>query len=69
MSTAMQYRRVRKALLANGCTWRAGKGDHLVWYCPCGEHMAVITTGGMISPGVVGDVIKKLGCLPKGWLQ
>jgi hypothetical protein len=56
-------------MATNGCTWRVGKGDHLVWYRPGGEHMAVITTGGMISPGVVGDVIKKPGCLPKGWLQ
>jgi hypothetical protein len=69
MPKEMRYREVRAALLAQGCTSRPGKGDHEVWYCPCGEHIAVVTTGGRISPGVVGDVIKKLACLAKGWLQ
>jgi len=39
-----------------------------VWYCPCGEHVAVVTQARIGSPGVVGDVIKKLACLPEGWL-
>jgi hypothetical protein len=29
----------------------------------------VVTTPGEISPGVIGDTIKKMACLPKGWLQ
>jgi len=39
-----------------------------VWYYPCGEHVAVVTQARIGSPGVVGDVIKKLACLPEGWL-
>jgi hypothetical protein len=65
----MRYRELRKALLVYGCTSRPGKGDHEIWYCPCGEHIAVVTTGGTVSAGVVGDVIKKLSCLPKGGIQ
>ena len=65
----MRYRDVRAALLAQGCTSRPGKGDHEIWYCPCGKHIAVVTTGVRVSPGVVGDLIKKLTCLPRGWLQ
>jgi predicted RNA binding protein YcfA (HicA-like mRNA interferase family) len=69
MTVAMRYRDVERALLAHGCTWKQGKGDHEKWYCPCGKHMAVATTGRIVSPGVVADVITKLSCLPKGWLQ
>jgi hypothetical protein len=65
----MKYRDVRTALLARGCVSKPGKGDHEKWYCPCGRHMAVVTQGGTVSPGVVADTIKKLSCLPKGWLQ
>jgi hypothetical protein len=69
MAKAMKYREVEAALLANGCTWKQGKGDHTKWYCPCGNHIAVVTQGGSVSPGVVADAIRKLACLPKGWLQ
>ena len=65
----MRYRELQAALLRAGCTWRPGKGDHEVWYCPCGRHQAVVVTARTVSPGVVGDVIRKLACLPKGWLQ
>lgn len=71
MTKAMRYRDVQAALLEQGCKWKPGKGDHEKWYCPdqCGKHMAVITTSRTVSPGVVADTIKKLECLPKGWLQ
>jgi hypothetical protein len=39
----MRYRDVERALLANGCKWQQGKGDHEKWYCPCGRHIAVVT--------------------------
>jgi hypothetical protein len=64
----MRYRDVRKALLREGCSSKSGKGDHEKWFCPCGQHIAVVTRGGTVSAGVVGDLIKKLACLPKGWL-
>jgi hypothetical protein len=65
----MRYRKVEAALLAHGCMWKQGKGDHIKWYCPCGEHIAVVTQSGVVSPGVIADTIRKLGCLPDGWLQ
>lgn len=65
----MKYRDVEAALLAEGCTRRQGKGDHEKRYCPCGEHMAVVTKPGDVSAGIVGDTIRKLTCLPEGWLQ
>lgn len=45
----MKYRDVEAALLARGCTWRQGKGDHRVWYCPCGQHMAVVPGPGHLT--------------------
>lgn len=69
MAKAMKYRDIRRALLDQGCTSKPGKGDHEKWYCPCGQHIAVVTKPGENSAGVVGDTIKKLECLPKGWLQ
>lgn len=69
MVKAMQYRDVVRALLDNDCTPKEGKGDHQKWYCPCGQHMAVVVEARVMSPGVVRDTIKKLPCLPKGWLE
>ena len=43
MAKAMKYRDVEAALLVGGCTWKQGKGDHIKWYCPCGNHIAVVT--------------------------
>ncbi len=37
MAKAMKYRKVKAALLASGCRWKRGKGDHIKWYCPCGN--------------------------------
>ena len=65
----MKYRDTAAALRSHGCTSKPGKGDHEKWYCPCGEHMAVVVRASENAPGVVGDVIKKMSCLPKGWLQ
>ncbi len=31
--------------------------------------MAVIVQARIVSPGVVRDAVKKLVCLPEGWLQ
>jgi hypothetical protein len=69
MATPMKYRDVERALLASGCMWKPGKGDHIKWFCPCGDHIAVVTAGRNVSAGVVADTIKKLACLPPGWLQ
>jgi hypothetical protein len=70
MAKPMKYRNVKKAFEAQGCTPKPGKGDHEKWYCPCGKkHMAVVTKPGEVSAGVIADTIKKMECLPKGWLQ
>ena len=69
MTKPVRYRVLKRALLAQGCTSRPGKGDHIVWYCPCGEHVAVATSTRIVSPGVVGDIMTKLACLPEGWLS
>lgn len=68
MPKPMKYRDLAAALRAGGCIARAGKGDHEKWYCPCGQHIAVVTKPGIVSAGVVGDTVKKLACLPEGWL-
>jgi hypothetical protein len=69
MTKPMKYRDMAKALRAQGCTSRPGKGDHEVWTCPCGKHKASVVRATENSPGVVADTIKKMECLPKGWLQ
>jgi len=68
MTKPVRYRVLERALQAQGCTWRPGKGDHIGWYCPCGQHIAVATKARVVSPGVVGDIVSKLRCLPEGWL-
>lgn len=69
MGMEVRYRLLERALLRQGCTWRAAKGDHVAWYCPCGAHMAVAVKSRVVSPGVVRDVVSKLVCLPEGWLR
>lgn len=69
MTRPMRYRDVKAALEKQGCISKPGKGDHEKWFCPCGKHIAVVTKPGQVSPGVVADTIKKMACLPKGWLQ
>lgn len=68
MVRAVRYRVLERTLRKLGCTSRAGKGDHVIWYCPCGEHMAVAVNSRFVSPGVIRDIKAKLTCLPEGWL-
>lgn len=68
MATGVRYRVLERALSRHGCTSRPGKGDHVVWHCPCGAHVAVAVRARVVSPGVVRDIIIKLACLPEGWL-
>jgi len=69
MVTSMSYWSVASSLRRHGCTSTMGKGDHEKWYCPCGQHMTVITRSPTVSPGVVRQAIARMACLPKGWLQ
>lgn len=68
MVSAVKYREMARSLRAAGCTAKPGKGDHEEWYCPCGEHLTVITRTGVVSPGLVRQAIRRLSCLPEGWL-
>ena len=36
---------------------------------PLREAHGGLVTATVVSPGVVGDIIKKMACLEKGWLQ
>ncbi|MFK0245575.1 type II toxin-antitoxin system HicA family toxin [Amycolatopsis azurea] len=65
----MKYRDVRRALLDESCAHKSTRGSHEKWVCPCGRHQAIVPNHKNVSPGVVDDVIKKLTCLLKGWLQ
>jgi hypothetical protein len=64
----MKLRQVIRALRRSGCVKLDGT-EHEKWVCPCGEHSANIPRHREISPGVVGDTIKRMACLPEGWLQ
>ena len=37
MRKGVRYRVLERALLAQRCTPRTGKGDHVVWYCPAAD--------------------------------
>lgn len=71
MPRGMKVREVERALERNGCKPRrgSGRGPHAKWDCPCGQHSANIPRHNDVSPGVVADTIKRLSCLPEGWLQ
>lgn len=69
MATAMKLRDVIRALTNQRCTIRSDDGIHTKWVCPCGRHSANIPRHRIVSPGVVRDTIKRLDCLPEGWLQ
>ncbi|WP_460775803.1 type II toxin-antitoxin system HicA family toxin [Nocardiopsis nanhaiensis] len=70
MVKGMKRRQVERALEKSGCTRHpsSGRGNHEKWNCPCGSRQAIIPRHGEISPGVIADTIKRMECLPKGWL-
>lgn len=69
MPKAMRLRDLVKALESQGCELKAEGGKHSKWSCPCGGHLAIVPRHKWISPGVVGNTIKRMACLPEGWLQ
>lgn len=71
MPKSMRRRNVEAALRSNGCVpaSRSGRGPHEKWMCPCGRHTVNVPRHSNISAGVVGDLIKRMECLGKGWLQ
>jgi hypothetical protein len=71
MARAMKRTDVDRALQKNGCSIKSDTGSHTKWVCPypCGAHSANIPRHREISAGVVADTIKRMACLPEGWLQ
>lgn len=69
MVKAMKYRDIERALRYAGCEPVKVRGDHEKWRCPCHAHSVVIVRSREVSPGVVRDAVKKMQCLPEGWLQ
>lgn len=68
----MKRRNVESALRAAGCgiaESNSGRNPHDKWECPCGKHTANVPRHIEISAGVIGDCIRRMECLPKGWLQ
>lgn len=47
------------------------RGIHEKWRCPptCGKHTTSVPRHNEVTAGVVGNLIRDLACLPKGWLQ
>ncbi len=60
---------MQRALLDQGAGHKGTRGSHEKWLCPCGKHQAIVPNHTIVSPGVIRDIIKKLDCLPEGWLQ
>lgn len=72
MVKGMKAREVVEALRKQKCAEVQGsRGPHDKWVCPCqgATHTANIPRHTNVSPGVVRDIIKRLACLPEGWLQ
>ena len=69
MVKAMKRRDVEVALREYSCLLLRSTGDHDVYGCACGQHIFPLPRHKVISPGVVRDAIKRLVCLPEGWLQ
>lgn len=60
---------VVRALRSIGATAIRDKGEHTIYGCACGEHIAPLPRHNEISPGVVASIQKQMACAPKGWLQ
>ncbi|MGH3740455.1 MAG: type II toxin-antitoxin system HicA family toxin [Micromonosporaceae bacterium] len=71
MPKSMKRRDMERALRQHGCVPSAGsgRGRHDKWRCPCGAHSVNVPRHVDLSPGVVGDFMKRMECLPGGWLQ
>lgn len=65
----MRLREVETALLDHKCKVLSDRGPHTKWGCPCGKHTVPVPRHPVVSPGVVRNIVKRLTCLPEGWLQ
>jgi len=69
VTKAMRRRDVERTLRSQGCNVKSDQGPHVKWVCPCSQHSAHIPRHAVISPGAIADTVKRMQCLPKGWLQ
>lgn len=69
MTKPMKRREVEQALRSAGCVSISDRGDHEVWQCPCGQHVAALPRHREITAGVVRSIEQQIACQPKGWLQ
>lgn len=69
MASGMKLHDVVQKLRQHGCIVKSDDGSHTKWACPCGQHTANVPRHREISPGVIRDTIKRMACLPEGWLQ
>lgn len=70
VTASMKRRDMVRKLRAAGCKDQVpDAGRHTKWLCPCEMHTYPLPRHGEISPGVVADAIKRLPCLPKGWIK
>ena len=67
----MAKRLVVRALTAQGCYKVSERGIHEKWRCSptCGKHTTSVPRHSEVTAGVLGNLIRDLTCLPKGWLQ
>ena len=69
MVKAMKYRDIEQALRHNGCLPKSTRGSHEKRICSCGRHSVSLVHTTTVSPGAVRVAIKRMACLPEGWLQ
>jgi predicted RNA binding protein YcfA (HicA-like mRNA interferase family) len=63
----VKQRELEKYLASLGWTLLRTKGGHNVWASPDGTDSVAVPTHGVVSPGVVRQVIKKLPHFPAKW--
>jgi predicted RNA binding protein YcfA (HicA-like mRNA interferase family) len=66
MVKEVKQREVESVLATRGWVLLRSRGGHNVWKSESGETLA-IPTHGVVSPGVVRQVIKKVPDHPAGW--
>ncbi|MHB1509108.1 MAG: type II toxin-antitoxin system HicA family toxin [Acidimicrobiales bacterium] len=67
MVKEVKQREVERVLGENGWRLLRTKGGHNVWRSPDGRALLAIPTHGMVSPGVVRQVMKALPNTPDSW--
>lgn len=68
MAKEVKYRDVAKFLRGAGWEILRQRGSHEYWAGPQGKgRLSIVTHGGKVSPGVVGQVIETVPGTPSTW--